>query len=109
MLWLSPGKRGRILSNRHSLPRLICFFVSGEDSSPLHSASFQNDSCHSCRALHTLCVSFLTSTLTNTGALGIFGKIKPAGETEDDSPARLRGSCYNKSGCGVIGPLFGLG
>lgn len=58
MLWLSSQKCGCILSNRHSLTRLTCFFVCGEDSSSVHSASFQNDSCDRCLALYIVCVSF---------------------------------------------------
>lgn len=42
-------------------------------------------------------------------ALWIFQKMEMAGEAEDGSLSRLRGSCHNKSGCKVIGLLSGLG
>lgn len=110
MLWLSSEKCGcTLLSNRHPLPRLICFFVLLRGQ---FSASFSIISEWFMRLLprspHT--VHFiLTAPLTNMEHLGFFKRWKWLEKPRMTlSLARLRGS-YHKSGCRVIGLRSGLG
>lgn len=51
----------------------------------------------------------LTAPLKNMEHLEFFRKTEVAGEAEDGSLVRLRGSCYNKSDRRVTGLLCGLG
>lgn len=73
MLWLSSEKCGCILSNRHPLPRLMCFFVFGEDSSPLHSDHFRMIHATPVQ-LSTYCAFHFDRSTYKFGALGDFSK-----------------------------------